>query len=203
MTAKRTLELVFAALLAAGLGLALNAWHGAALERAALDATLRAQQKFQADLKSQSDLVVKDLKERMAALEAVKAQTSTPAQIVREIPSFLPQTLPAPVTAITQPAPVGSPAGTPPTITGLQIPAVDMKPLFDKLVDCKECAAKLTAFEGQTSIDEDKIVSLEKERDAALKAAKGGSVWSRVKHEGKWFLAGGILGGLLVVAARK
>jgi len=203
MTAKRTLELVFAVLLAIALGLALNAWHNKGVDLAAMDATLKAQKNFQADLKSQSDLVVKDLKERMAALEQVKARATTPAQIVREIPTYLPPNLPAPVTTLTTPAPAGSPAGTPPTITGLQIPAVDMKPLFDRLVDYKECAAKLTAFEGQTSIDEDKIVSLEKERDAAVKAAKGGSVWSRVKHEGKWFLAGGILGGLLVAASKK
>jgi hypothetical protein len=197
MTAKRTLEFVFAALLAVALALALNAWHGAALERAALDATLKTGKADQADLAKQSAAVIQDLKERVAALEQVKAQAVTPAQIVREIPTFLPQSLPEPVATITAPAPAGSPPGTPPTVTGLQIPAVDMKPLFDELVDCKECAAKLTAAEGQTSIDRDEIASLTKERDAAVKAAKGGSVWTKAKHGAEVFFIGAATGALL------
>jgi hypothetical protein len=202
MTAKRTLEFVFAALLAVALALALNAWHGAALERAALDATLKTGKADQADLAKQSAAVIQDLKERVAALEQVKAQAVTPAQIVREIPTFLPQSLPAPVATITAPAPAGSPPNTPPQIAGLEVPAVDMKPLFDQLVDCKECAVKLAAAEGQESIDADKIKSLTTERDAALKAAKGGSVWHRVKDKAETIVVTGAIVYALAKAKR-
>jgi hypothetical protein len=202
MTTAHKATAAFAALLALALVVISHEWHGALVDRAVLDATLKAEHASQADLAKQSALVVQDLKERMAALEVVKLQATTPAQIVREIPSFLPPTLQAPVTAITAPAPAGAPPGTPPAITGLQVPAVDMKPLFDQLVTCKECGEKLTGAQMQTSIDEDKIRSLTKERDAAVKAARGGSVWSKVKRGSEIFLFGAVAGALLARARK-
>jgi hypothetical protein len=203
MTEGHKAALAVAALLGLALGVVVHEWHGALVDRAVLDATLKAEHANQADLKSQSELVVRDLKERVAALEQVKAQAVTPAQIVREIPTFLPQTLPAPVTTVTTPAPAGAAPGTPPTITGMQIPAADMRPLFDELITCKECSEKLTGAQMQTSIDEDKITSLTKERDAAVKAAKGGSVWTRVKHSAETIVISAAAGYLIARAGRK
>ncbi len=207
-----------------------NDWHNKGVGLAALDATLKTQKTFQAqldsekeaaakqqaDLASQSALVVRDLQERLAALEQQKAAVVTPEQVAGAIRSYLPSGLPAPVTTVTTPAPAGAPPGTPPTVTGLLIPAADMKPEFNQLVDCRECGAKLTAAFGQVSILQDEVKSLQeqmgilqqqitsltKERDVAIKAAKGGSVWSRVKHDGK-MVAGGIIVGVLLAAMRK
>ena len=74
------------------------------------------------------------------------------------------------------------------------IPAVDLKPLFDRLSDCKACDAKVTEQGSE-------IAQLTKERDDAVKTAKGGSFWHRLKHDAKVIAIGGAVGftvGLLV-----
>jgi hypothetical protein len=211
MTAAHKATAAFAALLALALAFVGHDWHGKAVDLAALDATMKAQKsdqadyakqsaavvKQQADLASQLVLVAQDLKARMSALEAQKAAVVTPDQVAIAIQRYLPTSLPAPVTAITAPAPAGSPSGTPPTTTGMVVPGADMKPLFDELVNCRECGAKLTSALGMVSILQDQVKTLQaqvailqqqvasvtKERDAAVKAAKGGSILTRVKRD--------------------
>jgi hypothetical protein len=71
-----------------------------------------------------------------------------------------------------------------------QIPAADLKPLYDYVQDCRSCQAKLAAAK-QDSVDNAAMLSaLKRERDAALTAAKGGTFWHRVRRNAQWFAIG-------------
>ena len=48
-----------------------------------------------------------------------------------------------------------------------------------------------------------KVSALAIERDAAVKAARGGGFWSRLRNGAKWFVIGGALGALAASAARR
>lgn len=107
-----------------------------------------------------------------------------------------------------QPAPSSNeaPAGTPSTSANLlpsapsaQIPAADLKPLYDYVLDCKVCQAKLTAAQSDLADEKTKTATLTKSRDEALKAAKGGSLFQRTVRALKWFALGAAAG---VVAAK-
>lgn len=139
------------------------------------------------------------LQATLAAIAQTKRETVTPAQVIRELPSVI--QLPAPI-SLSSPSPAQSvgaardnnnplrqssggeqPVATgafssAPEGTGATIPAVDLKPLFDRLADCKACDA-------QVAEDRLTIQQVTAERDAAVKAAKGGSFWTRVKHDAK------------------
>lgn len=94
----------------------------------------------------------------------------------------------------------GLQGGRPPiAVPDIQIPAPDIKPLFNYVQDCRACETELKAARENASDDATKLQTLIRERDFALNAAKGGSAWKRFCHNFEWF-AGGVLGGL--VAAR-
>lgn len=182
------------------------------------------------------------LKGTLAQIEALKRATQTPAQILRDLPKYLP--LPQPITldspASTSPsavrqgtAPSGkapcaasaakapksgcaqptttsnaqsggtgaatgtllSPALAPqtqdlPDAPSAQIPAADLKPLYDYVQDCRSCQAQLAAAK-QDSVDNSaKLKAITRERDAALTAAKGGTFWQRLRRNALWFVIG-------------
>lgn len=70
------------------------------------------------------------------------------------------------------------------------IPAADLKPLYDFALDCQACQAKLSAAQNDLTDEKAKTAALTKERDDALRIAKGGSAWRRVTRAAKWFLLG-------------
>jgi preprotein translocase subunit Sss1 len=133
-------------------------------------------------------------------IEQLKKQTQTTQQIVREIPKVI--SLPAPV----QESLVGSrsplandqrqttkdpsaqvlPEAPPPQQTGLWFPPADVKPLFDRLADCK-------AMESQLSACQQNYLDMKKERDLAVKAHSG-SFWQRAKQIGIGIAIGGAIG---------
>lgn len=164
--------------------IAANAWHNAMVARARLEATMQADKAHQGELTQQAATIAQDLKQRIAALESDKARTQTPSEIIKEVPVYLPANLPAPITTVTQPAAPGAKDQTP-VITGAMVPASDFKPIFDQLVECKECAAKLSADDADLRIKSEQLVSVTRERDAAIKAVKGGSFFQRLKHDAK------------------
>ncbi|HEX7696427.1 MAG TPA: hypothetical protein VF394_03480 [Candidatus Acidoferrum sp.] len=112
----------------------------------------------------------------------------TPAQIVRELPSQIP--LPSPI--VLQSA-LPSP-NSPPPQTKTVIPAEDLKPLYDSTIDCKACQAKLAAAQGDLTDERQKTTSLARERDDALRIARGGSILRRIGRAAKWFLIGAAAG---------
>jgi hypothetical protein len=82
------------------------------------------------------------------------------------------------------------------------IPAADLKPLYDFSVDCKACQAKLAAAQGNLTDEKTKTTTLTKERDEAVRAAKGGSLLRRIARAAKWFAIGAAAGAFAARAAQ-
>jgi len=75
-----------------------------------------------------------------------------------------------------------------------QIPAADLKSLYNYIQDCRACQAKLATANQNAADDAKKIASLTQERNAAIKAAKGGTFWRRLQRNATWLAAGAVLG---------
>jgi len=75
-----------------------------------------------------------------------------------------------------------------------EIPAADLKPLYNYVQDCRACQAELAAARQNTSDDASKIAALTRERDAAITAAKGGPFWRRLRRNILWLSVGAALG---------
>ena len=98
-------------------------------------------------------------------------------------------------TTATRPAPIPSgPAHALPDAPTAQIPAADLKPLYDFIQDCRACQAELAAAKQNASDDAAKINALTAQRDAALTATKGGTFWHRLRRNAEWFALGAALG---------
>ena len=83
---------------------------------------------------------------------------------------------------------------------GAIIPAVDLKPLYDFTLDCQACQARLSVAQGDLADERQKTAALAKERDDAVRIAKGGSAWRRVTRAAKWFLLGAAAGAVVARA---
>jgi hypothetical protein len=81
------------------------------------------------------------------------------------------------------------------------LPAEDLKPLYDFTIDCKACQAKLSTAQSDLADEQKKTVALTKERDDALRIAKGGSSWRRIGRAAKWLLIGAVAGALAAKSA--
>ena len=135
------------------------------------------------------------LAQTLAALEAEKRATATPAQVVRELPAQI--SLPSPIALQSAPPSPSSPSPR----TNAVIPAEDLKPLYDFTIDCKACQAKLAAAQADLTDERKKTTSLTHERDDALRIARGGTAWRRIARAAKWFLLGAAAGAVAAKAA--
>jgi hypothetical protein len=63
-----------------------------------------------------------------------------------------------------------------------------LKPLYDFTIDCKACQAKLSAAQGNLTDERKKTTALTRERDDALRIARGGSILRRIRRAAKSFL---------------
>jgi preprotein translocase subunit Sss1 len=130
-------------------------------------------------------------------IEQLKKQTQTPQQIVREIPKVI--TLPVPpeesgVRSRESDKVAGSRPTTPDSFpeapraqqAGIYFPSADVKPLFDRLADCK-------ATESQLSACQQNYHDMKEERDLAVKARRG-SFWQRAKQIAIGIAIGGAIG---------
>lgn len=115
-----------------------------------------------------------DLQTKLEAIKHDQATVKTSEQVVSKLPAYIP--LPSPIKYI----PSISGDKTPPTIT---IPPQDIQPLFTFATDCAACKLKLQADQAQ-------IAQLTAERDAALKAARGGGFWRRTGTAIKYIAIG-------------
>ena len=93
--------------------------------------------------------------------------------------------------------PVESGASAAPAV---EFPVTDLKPLYDFVQDCRACKAQLDAARADLADERARSGALAKERDAAIKAAKG-SFWSRLTRNAKWFAVGAGVGFVLSRAA--
>jgi len=192
-----------------------QAWRADRRDRAQLSAELATTKQLLAAAGARQHDRDAQLAQTLAGLAAEKRSVVTPAQIARELPREIP--LPAPL--VLQSSPPTSAAVTPsspgqhlsggeslstnpkPSQTNAIIPSADLKPLYDFTLDCQACQAKLAAAQGDLADEKSKSSALIKERDQALKIARGGSVWRRVARAAKWFAIGAAAGAVAAKAA--
>jgi hypothetical protein len=194
-------------------------WQADRRDRAQLASQLAdAQKTITAAAASQHDRDTL-LNQTLAQIAAQKQAAVSPAQILKDLPGAL--SLPAPIALQTEgaqahPAPNSiAKQATPSQISTLPnnpspksgqpvdgvLPAADLKPLYDFALDCKACQAKLAASQSDLTDEKTKTAALTKERDAAVRAAKGGSVLRRIARAAKWFAIGAAAGAVAAKAA--
>jgi hypothetical protein len=150
-----------------------DAWRADRRDRAQLASELAATKKTLADADTRQRERDSQLAQTLSALATLKRTMVTPSQIVRD-EAKLPQAL---------------------------IPAEDLKPLYDFALDCKACQAKLAAAQGDISDEKTKTAALTRERDDALRIARGGTVWRRIVRAAKWFAIGAAAGAVAAHAS--
>jgi hypothetical protein len=199
-------EVVVVVVLAASV---LVAWRDARKEQLALQAELKTTQQALAEATARQvsrDAAVNDL---VAGLKKKEAAVQRPEQVVAALPDVI--TWPAPITieppqsAQDQTSGKGhaSPAGAPDNIQPkVNFPAADLKPLYDFAAECKACQAKLGAAQADLADEKVKSQALGRERDDALRAARGGSVFRRITRTAKWFAIGAAAGAIAARATR-
>jgi hypothetical protein len=184
----------------------LVAWRDARKEQAALQAELKTTQQGLAEATARQATRDVALNELLAGLKKKEAVVQEPAQVVAALPDVI--SLPLPITIHDErPASEGgpykttgsAPEGIQPKVT---FPAADLKPLYDFAADCKACQAKLGAAQADLADEKVKSQALGRERDDALRAAKGGSVLRRIARAAKWFAIGAAAGAIAAKAAR-
>jgi hypothetical protein len=189
------------------------AWRDARKEQIALQAELKTTQQALAEASARQatrDAAMNDL---VAGLKKKEAAVQKPAQVVAALPDVI--TLPAPIT-IDPERPASPPSsgeaengpyksrGSMPDDAQAKVnfPAADLKPLYDFAADCKACQAKLGAAQADLADEKVKSQALSRERDDALRSAKGGSVLRRIARAAKWFAIGAAAGAIAAKAAR-
>jgi hypothetical protein len=200
-------------------------WQADRRDRAQLAAQLAAAQQTIAQATASQHDRDATLTQTLAQIASQKQAAANPTQILKDLPAAL--ALPQPITLQpSNPENVGarfiaSPAGatsTNPRASQSQLPenpapkpgqsadailpAADLKPLYDFALDCKACRAKLATSQSDLTDEKTKTAALTKERDAAVKAAKGGSALRRIARAAKWFALGAAAGAIAAKAAR-
>lgn len=79
---------------------------------------------------------------------------------------------------------------------GAIIPLADLKPLYDFTLDCQACQAKLSTAQNDLADEKAKTAALTKERDDAIRVAKGGGAWRRFARAAKWLAIGAAAGAI-------
>ena len=183
------------------------AWRADRRQRIQLQTELAAAQKTVATLTAKQQDRDLQLAQALKQLAQEKRSVKTPAAALRQ----LPRVLPLPVTiqeaalALTPAVvPARNPARAVPLSTRppktVALPAEDLKPLYDFAVDCRACDAKLAASQADLADEKAKTEAVSRERDDALRAARGGSIWRRIGRAAKWFALGAAAGALAAKA---
>ncbi|HEX2712819.1 MAG TPA: hypothetical protein VHM88_11425 [Candidatus Acidoferrales bacterium] len=208
--------------LAVTLALAGRSWLAVREDRMRLETTIAAQQQIISAAEKREQQRAQQLDGALAQIAELKKTVTTPQQVLRELPRYLP--LPQPIQIAPSP---GQPAdaqqgsaraeksaprppvqGEPPRresaqgeVEGpgsagavAQLPLEDLKSLFDFVQDCRACKLQLAAAQADHADDLTKIAALTKERDAALKNATGGGFWKRTRRAAKWLAVGAAVG---------
>lgn len=184
-------------------------WLEAHDDQIRLAATVDAQGKLLDQAKQQSAALAAGEKQRDAALQSqletmrdAVAKIQTPQQIAQWLPQQLP--LPAPVSVAIPPA---SPQNSAPAAVAT-IPQQDLTPIRNAVASCEECSKQLAvaqqdgaAKDQQLKLAGQQLSAAENERDAAIKAAKGGSFWTRLHRNAKWFAFGVAAAGAALCAS--
>ncbi len=189
-------------LIAAALAIALlaDAWRSARQDSAQLAATLSTQNAVlqqSAAAEKQRDT---QLASALATIAAQKRAVQTPIQAADGLPNLftelVPQ-LPLPISLnlpdLTHPTTASTPAPPAPPAT-LAIPTPDLKPIYDALQDCRSNTLDTDALKKDLADQKAQSTALQRERDTAVSAARGGTLLLRLKREAKWFAIGIVAG---------
>lgn len=179
-----------------------SAWRSVRRERLQLQQQLADTQHALADAAAHQRDRDAALAATLAAIDRQKASVRTPRQVVQKLPEVLPlpapiewpQRLPAPAEPKNPPYKDQNPA------PALRLPSEDLKPLYDFALGCQACQARLRTAEADLLDEQTKTEALRRERDSALRAARGGSALQRVGRAAKWFLIGAAAGALAASA---
>ena len=216
----RLAELLIVATLAIAV---LAAWRADRRDRAQLAADLAAAKQLLAQADARQHDRDAHLEQTLASIAAEKRNVTTAAQIVRELPQQI--SLPMPITLQTpdplskpqketcSSGPVCGPEGLESTLPRTNptsnvpaaqaiLPIEDLKPLYDFALDCKACQAKLAAAQADLADERAKAAVLTRERDEAVRAAKGGSLLRRITRNAKWLAIGAAAGAIAAKAHR-
>jgi hypothetical protein len=82
------------------------------------------------------------------------------------------------------------------------IPTADLKPLYDFALDCKACRSKLAAAQADLTDERARAAILTRERNEAVRVAKGGGLLQRIARNAKWLAIGAIAGAIAAKAHR-
>jgi hypothetical protein len=142
-----------------------------------------------------------ELSTALAAIQTQVRAVRTPQQAANKLPSVLPP-LPLPV-SIHDPdlsAPL-RPGETP--STSISIPQPDLVPLYDDLQECRAEATQSDTLKKDLSDEKTRSAALQRERDAAVAVAHGGTFFTRLKRAAKWFAIGVATGAAVAAAGRR
>jgi hypothetical protein len=202
----------------------LAAWHADRRDRAQLAADLAVAKQALAQADARQHDRGAQLAQTLASLAKEKRSVTTPTQIIRELPNQIP--LPAPITLqFPNPTtesgkaacssglpwsgkgPICGPEGLePPRSSNTKpsnaappqavLPTEDLKPLYNFTLDCKACQAKLATAQADLTDEQAKTAVLTRERNEAVRAAKGGSLRRRIARNAKWLAIGAVAGAI-------
>lgn len=189
--------------------LALSAWFASRDEEQRLQTTLTAQKQVIDAVGVRERARDATLKDALAQIGKLKRDTRTPSQIIRDLPKYLPLPQPITITDLANPPKAATQhgAGTsektsfpplvPPSLAdGLpatpaaQVPAADLKSLYNVVQDYRACQLRLTAANENAADQTGKAAALTRERDVAITTAKGGTFWRRLRRNALWFAVG-------------
>jgi hypothetical protein len=230
MITRTSLRLAVIAITTLAAILILNAWRADRRDRAQLSTDLATANQALAQAAARQHARDAQLQQALAAIAAQKLLATKPAQILHQLPKTIPLPSPIRLqtqTAIpnipTAPCSSGVPScGTPEALNSTQpsrsfagnatfgkratpaqqvvLPSADLKPLYDFALDCQACQAKLAAAQADLADERGKTVALARERDDAVRIAKGGSILRRAERATKWFLIGAAAGAIAATA---
>jgi len=197
-------------------------WQADRRDRAQLATQLAAAQKTIANAAASQQNRDTLLNQTLTQLAAQKQAAVTTAQILKALPAAI--SLPAPIALPSNVTPASAaassavksgaqssdqrdsaptnPIAKPAQSEDAVLPAADLKPLYDFAMDCKACQAKLAASQSDLNDEKIKAAALTKERDAAIRTARGGSALRRIARAAKWFVLGAAAGAIAAKAAR-
>jgi len=203
-------------------------WAAANRGAAVLKQTIAAQDKILGSANADKNKNASDLQKALAQIELLKRQVKTPAQAVRGLNQVLPLAQPIIFEPDEGPAenslnlkaqgddprsgkihndsserttamPQGADLHHSQNVSA--IPAADLVPLYDYAQDCRACAVRLESARRDALDNATAIRALEAERDAAVKASRGGNFAHRLKVAAIWFSVGAGTGLVLASTA--
>ncbi len=202
MSARATVELVAGILVLVIVSLVVSSWVGAREDRVRLAATLEAQTAAQSEIKKQQADLAEQKKQ--AADEQTRQLAATQQQFQRAVTPEQIAALAQQIMGLKKPITIVMPAATkenPNPQAVAQVAVADAPAAKKYLDDCEICRTNLDATvkqmtfaQQQAELEKKKNESLTVERDAAIKAAKGGSVLQRVGRAAKWLAIGVAIG---------